>query len=78
MEDGVGSDELRFALRFDWLWDYRIAIMVVDYHEVLAAVTGGDGESASLVRGDFTSQFDCLNKHLMGSEYGIKDGASVM
>ena len=41
--------------------------MVVEYHEVLAAATGGDGETASLVRGYFTSQFDSLDKHLMGS-----------
>ena len=44
--------------------------MVVEDHEVLAAATGGDGETASLVRGDFTSQFDCLDKHLMGSGWG--------
>ena len=44
--------------------------MVVEYHEVLADATGGDGETSSLVRGDFTSQFDCLNKHLMGSDWG--------
>ena len=36
--------------------------MVVEYHEVLAAANGGDGEAASLVRGDFNSQFNCLNK----------------
>ena len=45
--------------------------MVVDYHEVLVATTGGDGEAASLVRGDFTSQFDCLDKNLVGSDWGI-------
>ena len=71
MEDGVGSDELGFAPRFDRLRDDRVAIMVAEYHEVLAAVTGGDGEAASLVRGDFTSQFDCLDKNLVGSDWGI-------
>ena len=44
--------------------------MVVEDHEVLAAATGVDGETASLVREDFTSQFDCLNKHLMGLGWG--------
>ena len=45
--------------------------MVVEYHEVLAAANGGDGEAASLVRGDFTIQFDCLNKNLVGLDWGI-------
>ena len=44
--------------------------MVVEDHEVLAVVTVGDGKPASLFRGDFTSQFDCLDKHLMGSGWG--------
>ena len=44
--------------------------MVVEDHEVLADATGGDGEAASLVRGDFASQFGCTNKHLMGSGWG--------
>ena len=44
--------------------------MVVDDNEVLAAATGGDGETARLVRGNFTSQFDCLDKKLMGSGWG--------
>ena len=44
--------------------------MVVEYHKVLAAATGGDGETASLVRGDFTSHFDCLDKHFIGSGWG--------
>ena len=54
MEDGVGSDELGFTPRFDRLRDDRVAIMVVDYHVVLAAATGGEGGAASLVCGDFT------------------------
>ena len=62
MEDGVSSDELGFAPRFDRLRDDRVTIIVVEYHEVLAAATGGDGEVAILVRGDFTSQFNCLDK----------------
>ena len=41
--------------------------MVIEEHEVLAAATGGDGETASLVSGYFASKFNCLNKHLMGS-----------
>ena len=44
--------------------------MVVEDHDVLSAATGGDGEANSLVYGDFASQFDCLNKHLMGSGWG--------
>ena len=44
--------------------------MVVEDHEILAAVTGGDRESASLVCGDFTSYLDCIDKHLMGSGWG--------
>ena len=44
--------------------------MVVEDHEVLAVVTGGGGETAHLVRGDFTSKFDCLDKQLMGSDWG--------
>ena len=71
MEDGVGSDELGFALGFDRLRDDRVSIMVVEYHKVLAAATGGDGEAASLVRGDSTSQFKCLEKNLVGSHWGI-------
>ena len=43
--------------------------MVVDYHKVLAAATGGDGEAASLVRGYFTSKFDCLDKNLVGLDW---------
>ena len=44
--------------------------MVVEDHEVLDATTGGDGEAAILVRGDFSSQFDCLDKHLIVSGWG--------
>ena len=71
MEDGVGLDELGFTPRFDQLRDTCISIMVIEYHEVLAAATGGDGEASSLVRGDFTSQFNCLDKNLVGSSWGI-------
>ena len=45
--------------------------MVVEYQEVLAAATGGYREAASLVRGDFTSKFDCLDKNLVGSDWGL-------
>ena len=69
--DGVGSDELGFAPRFDQIKDDCVAIMVVEYHEVLAAATGGDGEADSLVRGDFTSQFYCLDKNLVGLAWGL-------
>ena len=44
--------------------------MVIEDHGLLAAATGGDRETSSLVCGDFTSHFDCLNKHLMGSDWG--------
>ena len=44
--------------------------MVIEDHEVLDAATGGDWEAASLVSGYFASQFNCLNKHLMGSGWG--------
>ena len=44
--------------------------MVIEDHGLLAAATGGDGETSSLVFADFTSQFDCLNKHLMDSDWG--------
>ena len=44
--------------------------MVIEDHEVLAAATGGDGEKASLVSGYFASQFNFLNKHLMGLGWG--------
>ena len=67
----MSSDDLGFAPQFDRLKDDRVAIMVVEYHRVLAADTGGDGEVASLVRGDFTSQFECLDKNLVGSDWGI-------
>ena len=70
MEDGVGSDELCFTSRFYRLRDDCVAVMVVEDHEVLAAATGVDGETDILVCGDFTSQFDCLNKNLMGSGWG--------
>ena len=43
MEDGVGSDELGLAPQFDRLRDDCVDIMVVEYHEVLAATTVGDG-----------------------------------
>ena len=45
--------------------------MFVEDHEVLASTTGGDRETASLVCEDFTSQFDCLDKNLVGSDWGI-------
>ena len=71
MEDGVGLYELGFAPRFDWIRDDRGAIMVVEYYEVLDVATGGDGEAASLLRGDFASQFNCLEKNLVGSAWGL-------
>ena len=49
MEDGVGSDELCFTSRFYRLGDDCITVMVIYDHEVLAAATGGDRETASLV-----------------------------
>ena len=49
MEDGVGSDELCFTSIFYRIGDYCITVMVIEDHEVLAAATGGDGETASLV-----------------------------
>ena len=70
VENGVGSDELCFTSRFYRLGDDCVSFMVVDDHELLASATGGDGETASLVRGEFTSQFDCLDKHLMRSDWG--------
>ena len=44
VEDGIGSYGLGFATRIDWLRDDRVDIMVVQYHEVLAATTGGGGK----------------------------------
>ena len=44
--------------------------MFVEYHEVFVAATGGDVEAASLVRGDFTSQFDCPDKNLVVLDWG--------
>ena len=44
--------------------------MVIEEHVVITAETGGDGETASLVRGYFTSQFNCFNKHLTGLGWG--------
>ena len=70
MEEGVGSDELCLTSRFYQFGDYFVAVMVVDDYEVLAAADGGDGETAILVRGYFTNQFECLDKHLMGSGWG--------
>ena len=71
VEYGIGSYELGFPSRFDRLRDDRVAIMVLEYHEVLAATNGGDREATSLVRGDFTSQFDCLKKNLVGLDWGL-------
>ena len=68
MQDGAGSDELGLDPRFYRLRDDRIVIMVVEYHKLLAAVNGCDVEAAILVHGDFTSQFDCFNKKMVGSE----------
>ena len=68
VEDGVGSDELGFAPQFDRLRDDCVAIMVVEYHAIIAAATGGDGEAASFVCGEVTSQLDCLDKRLLGSD----------
>ena len=49
MEDGVGSDDLCFTSRFYRLGDDCITVMFIEDNEVLAAATGGDGETASLV-----------------------------
>ena len=49
MEDRVGSNELCFTSRFYRLGDDCVAVMVVEDHEVIAAATGGDRESSSLV-----------------------------
>ena len=43
MEERVGSDELCFTSRFYRLGDDCITFMVIEYHEVLADATGGDG-----------------------------------
>ena len=49
MEDRVGSDKLCFTSRFYRLRYDSITVMVIEDHEVLAAATGGDRETASLV-----------------------------
>ena len=49
MEAGVGLYELCFTSRFYWLGDDCINVMVIEDHELLAAPTGGDEETASLV-----------------------------
>ena len=69
MEDRVGSDELCFTSRFYRLRDDCVSVMVVEDHEILDDATGGDGETSSLVSRYFASQFNCLNKHLMGSDW---------
>ena len=71
MEDGVGSDELCFTLRFYRIGDDCITVMFIEDHEVLAVATGGDGETASLVSGYFPSQVNYLNKHLMVWGWGL-------
>ena len=49
MENSVNLDELWFDPRFDRLRDDPVAIMVIEYYELLSAATGGDGEVASFV-----------------------------
>ena len=49
MEDGVGSDELCCTSQFYRLGDDCINVTVIEDHAVLAAATGGDGKTASLV-----------------------------
>ena len=49
MEDGVGSDKICFTSQFYRLGGDCVAVMGIEYHEVLAAATGGDGEATSVV-----------------------------
>ena len=39
VEGGVGSDDFMFAAGLQWFWDYGIAVIIVQDHDVLAALT---------------------------------------
>ena len=39
VEGGVRSDEFRFAAGLQWFWDYGIAAIIVQDHDVFAAPT---------------------------------------
>ena len=39
VEGGVGSDDFMFAAGLQWFWDYGIAVIIVQDHDVLAAPT---------------------------------------
>ena len=52
VDDGVDLDEFGFSPRFDWIRDDCVAVMFVEYHEVISVATGGEREAASLVRGE--------------------------
>ena len=56
----IGSDEFPFSARGEWLFLYSIAVMVVQYHEVLATARRGDSKTYSLESAYFSSEFNCL------------------
>ena len=39
VEGGVGSHKSMFTVGLQWFWDYGIAVIIVQYHDVLAATT---------------------------------------
>ena len=60
MQDAIGLDEFAFAVRGEWFHQYGVAVMVVQYHEVLATAGRGDRKMSSLVGAYFSSELNCL------------------
>ena len=66
-------------MRFDWLGEDGISVVIVHHHQVFTAAAGGDGETPSLVGGYFSvSSMVCRKAIWVGTQGSKVGGGSVV
>ena len=60
-----------FATILHRLGEYGVGVVLVEYHEVLVAFSGGGGETTGLVSGDFSTYFQRFHEDPIGLDARI-------
>ena len=68
VQGGVAVHDLCFAMIFHGLGEYGVGVVLVEYHDVLVAFSGGGGETTGLVSGDFSAFFHGFHEDPIGSD----------
>ena len=74
MEGGVCANRFVLAMRFEWLCDNCITVLVVEDYAVFSSATGSDRETTYLVRGDLAGDFDVLQEFHFCLDAGFQEG----